>query len=90
MLTLEDGRRVLRQDPEPETDLIITDLLAAVPAYIETTTGLSVEAQKDCALCDTAGTFLLRLWFFPDGADSEKLQRVVDNLLKTISAMTRK
>ena len=90
MLDIDDGLHILRMDPDTDTEMIVEGLLKAIPPYIETTTGMSIEEQEDCALCDTVSGFLLRLWFFPDGADSEKLQRVVDNLLKTISAMKKR
>ena len=90
MLSVDDGLNILRMDPDADTEIIVEGLLKAIPPYIETTTGMSVEDQKDCALCDTVSGFLLRLWFFPDGSDSEKLQCVVDNLLKTISAMKKR
>lgn len=90
MLSVDDGLNILRMDPDADTEIIVEGLLQAIPSYIETTTGMSIEEQEDCTLCDTVSGFLLRLWFFPDGSDSEKLQRVVDNLLKTISAMKKR
>ena len=90
MMDVSEGLQILRMDPEEETEMIISGLLAAIPPYIETTTGMSIEEQEDCALCDTVSGFLLRLWFFPDGSDSEKLQRIVDSLLKTITAMKKR
>lgn len=90
MLSVDDGLNILRMDHDEDTEMIVNGLLKAIPSYIETTTGMSVEEQEDCALCDTVSGFLLRLWFFPDGSDSEKLQRVVDSLLKTITAMKKR
>ena len=90
MLNVDDGLNILRMDHDEDTEMIVNGLLKAIPSYIETTTGMSVEEQEDCALCDTVSGFLLRLWFFPDGSDSEKLQRVVDSLLKTITAMKKR
>lgn len=90
MMNVDDGLNILRTDPDEDTEMIVEGLLKAIPPYIETTTGMSIEEQETCALCDTVSGFLLRLWFFPDGSDSEKLQRVVDNLLKTISAMKKR
>jgi len=34
----------------------------------------------------TAGRFLLQLWYFGENADTDKLQRVIDCLLKALSA----
>lgn len=88
-MNLESAMRTLRLDEDPETELIISELLAAVPGYIESTTGMSTEEQKKCPLCNTVTGFLLRLWYYPEHADSEKLQRVADSLLKTITTMVK-
>lgn len=88
-MDLESAMRTLRLDADPETEQIISELLAAVPGYIESTTGMSTEEQKGCPLCNTVTGFLLRLWYYPEQADSEKLQRVSDSLLKTITTMVK-
>lgn len=88
-MTLEEARRTLRVDQDDETDLIVQSLLDAVPDYIEMTTGMKEEQQAVCRLCDTVAGFLLRLWYYPEGADSERLQRVADNLLKAITTLAR-
>lgn len=86
-MDLNGAMRVLRLDGDPDTKEIISELLEAVPDYIQSTTGMSVRQQKKCALCDTVTGFLLRLWYYPEHADSEKLQKVADSLLKTITTM---
>lgn len=81
--------RTLRLDEDPDTMQIVNELLEAVPGYIASTTGMSVEQQKICPLCDTVTGFLLRLWYYPERTDSDKLQRVADSLLKVISTMVK-
>lgn len=83
MITLEQAREVLRLD-NTDNDDIITGLLAAVPDYIELCTGLTAEQQTTEPLADTAGKFLLILWYNAERVDADKVQRTIDSLLKTL------
>jgi hypothetical protein len=83
MITLEQAREVLRLDGTDNDD-IITGLLAAVPDYIELCTGLTAAQQANEPLADTAGKFLLILWYNAERVDAEKVQRTIDSLLKTL------
>ena len=89
MLTLEQAKEILRVDGTAN-DTIIQSLVASLPAYIETTTGMTPEQQYNETLCYTVGGFLLTLWYYSDQADDIKLQRTIDNLLKAISVRARK
>lgn len=92
MLTTSEAMNILRLDDNDETEIIITDLLAAVPEYIYAATGLTVQEQEQdscCNLCDTAAGFILRLWYYPEHADADRLQRVIDGLLKSITTLRR-
>lgn len=87
-MTVTEAMNTLRLDADDaETEMIVQGLLDAVPGYIETTTGMSESQQEEVPLCGTVTGFLLRLWYYPESVDSEKLQTVVDNLLKSISAL---
>lgn len=88
-MTLAEAEAALRLDSNTEIDNIITGLLAAVPVYIETVTGMPADKQADYPIIDTLTGFLLRLWYYPEGADTDKIQRVIDSLLKTITIMAR-
>lgn len=83
MITLEQAREVLRLDGTDNDD-IITGLLAAVPDYIELCTGLTEAQQANEPLADTAGKFLIILWYNAERVDAEKVQRTIDSLLKTL------
>lgn len=83
MLTLEQAREALRLD-NTDNDDIITGLLAAIPDYIELCTGIPAEAQKTEPLADTAGKFILTLWYHAERVDADKIQRTIDSLLKTL------
>lgn len=89
MLTVEQGREVLRLDTE-DNDEIIAGLLAAIPAYIELATGLTAEQQEEQPLADTASRFILILWYNAERADAEKLQRTIDSLLKALALVALK
>lgn len=87
-MTVTEAMNTLRLDADDaETEMIVQGLLDAVPGYIKTTTGMSESQQEEVPLCGTVTGFLLRLWYYPESVDSEKLQTVVDNLLKSISAL---
>lgn len=88
-MTAYDAFTVLRLDGTPEDLQVVEGLLAAVPAYIENATGMKAEVQDNYPVVDTCTGFLLRLWYYPEGADTDKLQRVIDSLLKSITLIAR-
>lgn len=88
MVTLDQAREWLRLDGT-DNDFIISGLLSAVPGYIETTTGLAVANQNSEPLVDTITKFLLTLWYNAEQAEAERLQRVIDGLLKTLTIRAR-
>ena len=84
MITLEKAREWLRIDGT-DNDEIIKGLLAAVPGYIEVSTGMSPYQQKKEPLADTAAKFILTLWYNAEQSEAERLQRCIDNLLKALT-----
>lgn len=46
MLDIDDGLNILRMDPDTDTEMIVEGLLKAIPPYIETTTGMSIEEPR--------------------------------------------
>lgn len=88
MLTIEKAREWLRLDNE-DNDFIIKGLLEAIPGYIEVTTGMPEEQQKDLPLVEAVSKFLITLWYNAEQADSAKLQKTIDSLLKAITFMAR-
>lgn len=85
IFTIEEARDILRIDGS-DNDPIITPLIAAIPPYLEATTGYKPVDDIYSPLAKTAGQFLLQLWYFGENSDTEKLQRVIDCLLKALSA----
>lgn len=86
MLTLSQARDHLRIDGT-DNDGVITSLLLAIPDYIELTTGMTAAQQDTEPLAETVSKFLLILWYNPEQADTAKLERVIESLLKGLSAL---
>lgn len=88
VLSLEEAREHLRIDGT-DNDALILSLLEAIPGYIEVTTGMTPEQQETEPLARTASKFILQLWYNAEQTDSEKLQKTIDGLLKSLTVMAR-
>lgn len=88
MLTIDEAREFLRVDGT-DNDVIILSLLEAIPGYIEVSTGMTAAQQGTEPLANTVGKFILQLWYNAEQADSDKLQRTIDGLLKALTVMAR-
>ena len=84
MLTIEEAREWLRLD-NSDNDDVISGLITSAVEYITLTTGLSETDQANSTLAETAQKFLLTLWYDPQTAETDRLQRTIDNLLKAIT-----
>lgn len=88
MVTVDQAMAYLRLDElDTDTREIVSDLLIAVPSYIEVATGLTPEEQALLPLCDTVTKFLIKLWYYPESDDADRLQRCIDSLLKSLKHM---
>lgn len=83
-ITLSEAKEILRLDNDFNNS-VIAALVDAVPSYIESTTGMTVEQQSKEPLATTVGGFLITLWYNAEGTDSYRLNQVIDSLLKTLS-----
>ena len=83
-MNLEEAREWLRIDGT-DNDGIIQGLLDGSKLYIKQTTGMSEEDQDKNSLAVTCQKFLLLLWYNPDQDGADKIQRTIDNLLKSLS-----
>lgn len=83
-MTLATAKNILRVDGG-DNDALVNSLLAALPDYIEVSTGMTATQQLTEPLVDTVSGFLITLWYYGDHSDTEKLQRVIDSLLKAIT-----
>ena len=88
MLTIETAREWLRLD-NSDNDDVISGLIDSAVEYITLTTGLTATEQMASTLAETAQKFLLTLWYDPQTAETDRLQRVIDNLLKAITTTQR-
>ncbi len=85
LFTIEEARDILRIDGS-DNDGMIYSLLSAVPPYLEAATGYKSADGTFSPLAQTAGRFLLWLWYYGENSDTDKVQRVIDSLLKALSA----
>lgn len=82
---IDEAREILRLDGA-DNDEIIYPLIVAIPPYLAATTGYTAQSGVYSPLARTVGRFLLQLWYYGENADTDKLQRVIDCLLKALSA----
>lgn len=85
IFTIEEACDILRIDGS-DNDAMIYALLSAVPPYLEAATGYAADSGSYSPIARAAGRFLLQLWYYGENADTDKLQRVIDSLLKALSA----
>lgn len=84
MFTIEEARKILRISGS-DNDSEILALVDALPDYLYHATGYRASGgYSPVAL--TAGRFILWQWYYGENADTDKLQRVIDCLLKALSA----
>jgi hypothetical protein len=84
ILTIEDAREILRIDGD-DNNAIITPLIEAIPPHLTETTGYIATGDYS-PVAKTAARFILQQWYYGENADTDKLQHVIDCLLKALSA----
>ena len=85
MFTTEEARNILRLDGS-DNDSEILALVDALPDYLYHTTGYRADGGDYSPVALTAGRFILWQWYYGENADTDKVQRVIDCLLKALSA----
>ena len=85
ILSIEEARDILRLDGD-DNDNIIQPLIIAIPPYLHKTTGYAAKCGKYSPIARTAARFILQQWYYGENSDTDKLQRVIDCLLKALSA----
>ncbi|MES1052571.1 phage gp6-like head-tail connector protein [Bacillus thuringiensis] len=88
LIDIQEARDAVRVDGE-DNDLILISLLSSIPSYLETTTGRTWEETPVHPLAQTVTKFILQLWYEPQGQDSERLKRTIDNLLTSLTVLGR-
>jgi hypothetical protein len=81
---ISEARDILRIDGA-DNDAIITPLIEAIPPYLAHTTGYTSTGDYS-PVARTAARFILQQWYYGENSDADKLQRVIDCLLKALSA----
>ena len=84
IFTIAEARDILRIDGT-DNDEIIYPLIRAIAPYLTETTGY-VAMGDYSPVARTAARFILQQWYYGENADTDKLQRVIDCLLKALSA----
>jgi len=85
IFTISEAREILRIDGN-ENDKTVRALVEAIPPYLQETTGYIAAAGVFSPVAKTAGRFILQQWYYGENADTDKLQRVINCLLKALSA----
>lgn len=85
MFTIDEARNILRIDGT-ENDGEITALVTALPDFLYHATGYRAINGDYSPVALTAGRFILWQWYYGENADTDKLQRVINCLLKALSA----
>ena len=84
IFNIDEARDILRIDGT-DNDEIIYPLIQAIPPYLTETTGYAATGGYS-PVARTAARFILQQWYYGENADTDKLQRVIDCLLKALSA----
>jgi hypothetical protein len=85
ILTIDEARDILRLDGS-DNDHIVLPLVEAIPDYLATATGYRAQGDIFSPVARTAARFILQLWYYGEHSDTAKLERVIDCLLKALSA----
>ena len=82
---IEEARNILRVDGNDNDDEIYR-LIFALPPYLYHTTGYKPTDGNYSYFAKAAAGFILWQWYYGENSDVNKTQRVIDNLLKALSA----
>ncbi len=84
IFTVDEARDILRLDGTDNDQQIIA-LVEAIPSFLKETTGYTEQQGNYSPVARTAARFILQQWYYGENSDTDKLQRVVDCLLKALS-----
>ncbi len=85
IFSIEEARNILRVDGT-DNDEEIYNLIFALPPYLYHTTGYLPTHGNYSYFAKAAARFILWQWYYGENADVDKTQRVIDSLLKALSA----
>ena len=84
IFSLNEANEILHLDGG-DNDAQVMALIEALPSYLYQTTGYQATGEYS-PVAKTAARFILWQWYYGENADTDKLQRVIDCLLKALSA----
>ena len=84
IFSLNEANEILHLDGG-DNDAQVLALIEALPPYLYHTTGYQATGEYS-PVAKTAARFILRQWYYGENADTDKVQRVIDCLLKALSA----
>lgn len=84
IFSLNEANEILHLDGG-DNDAQVMALIDALPSYLYHTTGYQATGEYS-PVAKTAARFILWQWYYGESADTDKVQRVIDYLLKALSA----
>ena len=84
IFSLNEANEILHLDGG-DNDAQVMALIEALPPYLYHTTGYQATGEYS-PVAKTAARFILWQWYYCENADTDKVQRVIDCLLKALSA----
>ena len=84
IFSLNEANEILHLDGG-DNDAQVMALIEALPPYLYHTTGYQATGEFS-PVAKTAARFILWQWYYGENADTDKVQRVIDCLLKALSA----
>ena len=84
IFSLNEANEILHLDGG-DNDAQVLALIEALPPYLYHTTGYQATGEYS-PVAKTAARFILWQWYYGESADTDKVQRVIDCLLKSLSA----
>ena len=84
IFSLNEANEILHLDGG-DNDAQVMALIEALPPYLYHTTGYQATGEYS-PVAKTAARFILWQWYYGESADIDKVQRVIDCLLKALSA----
>ena len=84
IFSLNEANEILHLDGG-DNDAQVMALIEALRPYLYHTTGYQATGEYS-PVAKTAARFILWQWYYGESADTDKVQRVIDCLLKALSA----
>ena len=84
IFSLNEANEILHLDGG-DNDAQVMARIEALPPYLYHTTGYQATGEYS-PVAKTAARFILWQWYYGESADTDKVQRVIDCLLKALSA----